>query len=248
MEPRLAYLIGYWIGDGSISRNPSKNRPDATITPLYGNYDDLPRVKKSLKTLGFSYEERPYYKNICWRINPGLKFARTIKELGYTWPCGSYQKHLPVGWEDWSEEARRALTAGLIDSDGTVLIQTKKHIRGGPRYDTRSERLIKEIILLFKSLGMETSYFKAPNGQIQSTNHTIQVTRRSLHRFQRLIPLQKKKQERVDLLCELLTEYPLPKGVRQIGKRFYAYKWEEGRQMSLGAYPSIAAAEQATGI
>ena len=247
MKPRLAYLVGYWIGDGSISRNPSAGWPEATIIVFCGNYDDLPRVKKNLKTLGFNHKELKQKSGI-WNIHPGPEFRDIIKELGYTWPCGSYQKHLPVGWENWSEKARRALTAGLIDSDGSVLIQTKKHIRGGPRYDTRSERLIKETRLLFESLGMETSYFKAPNGQIQSTNHTVQVTRRSLHRFQRLIPLQKKKQERVDLLCKLLLEYPLPKGVRQIGKRFYAYKWEEGRQMSLGAYPSIAAAEQATGI
>lgn len=161
-------------------------------------------------------------------------------------------KRIPPAWRAWDQKAKRALLAGLVDSDGSVYYREEGHprgkhypsARGAITYATISRQLMREVRDLCRDLGVEMG-ISSHLGKRKNRIYQGTVRRRSLHAFQRLIPLQSTKQEKLNRLCEILPEREFPKGVRQIGSRYYAYRWENGRQIHLGGHATVEAATAA---
>lgn len=183
-----AYLIGYWLGDGCVTRHPTPNQPDALKCHLDGNPDDLARVKASLGRLRLPSKVTSVQRANCWRIYPGVRFLLLLREAGVPLPSDSYTKSFDRA--KFSPEVRWKLLEGLIDSDGCVR---------GPRginYDSKSEALVKEIRLLCEEMGLPTSlgrYDRGPRG----VEYRVYFKRPAQLLMKEKMTLQEKKQRRM---------------------------------------------------
>lgn len=238
MTSSEAYLVGYWLGDGSVTKVGGQ-------VVLCGNLGDWKRVRKALSQSGFAWDRR-FNKGQprVWYVSPGSKKFRGLLEgAGLLLPLDSYTKYFPEN--DLTERELRSLIAGMFDSDGSVVCITdwRGHTRGFIAYASQSKELVDGLDGALQGLLLKTYREDIPNGNGRS--YSVWIERRSYHDFKRLIPLQKCKQEKLERLCSLLLEYQLPKGVRSVGKRFQAYTWRLGRYVHLGTYDTVEEAQKA---
>ena len=148
----LAYYIGYWLGDGTTS--------------IYGEV-----------TIGLEDQKNmlPYLRYLAEKLNLTIK-EKIKKSLGHTKPTTFNMsgnngdnilnktfkllnlinnKHIPKVYLESSIENRKAILAGLIDSDGTGSCKKEK---GHQNYQwditLKLKNLVDDIEILCKSLGM----------------------------------------------------------------------------------------------
>lgn len=99
------YLLGFWLGDGTAS--------GGQITQ---HKADLPELEALFQRLGYEWVVsygKPDHPNTATINVKGL--AAQLRELGLI-----NNKHIPPAYLNACVEDRRALLAGLLDSDGTV--------------------------------------------------------------------------------------------------------------------------------
>jgi len=127
------YLLGYWLGDGNHK----------TGVLAAGSMDDANEVALNIESRGELIKNRYTQANTgCnYIVIDGLR--NRLSALGL---LGN--KHIPSGYLTSSEEQRRALLAGLVDSDGHV---DKK--RGRVRYVSHDQTLAEAVRLLARTLG-----------------------------------------------------------------------------------------------
>ena len=135
------YLLGLWLGDGSIGK-PEISKPDEEIMNYLSGYSDGANYK-------FKINE-PLNKCKSYRIlaktrkdNP---FVFKLKELGVL-----NNKHIPKEYIINSKENRLQLLAGLIDTDGYL------EKSGCYTIVQKSEKLINDIKYLCDTLGFRTT-------------------------------------------------------------------------------------------
>ena len=100
------YMIGYWLGDASSSKNPTISCQDSTVLDYFA--DNLKKHNLALMYISqFDYE-------ICGNdtLNGNI-FMNTLNELNLV-----QNKHIPSIYKTNSRENRLKLLAGLIDSNG----------------------------------------------------------------------------------------------------------------------------------
>jgi recombination protein RecA len=125
--PLDPYVFGLWLGDGG-SRGDTFTTADPELLEAF-HWAAFPTTAKSKQ-----YE---YYVK-------GLKDA--LRPLGVL-----RNKHIPVQYLRGSEEQRRALLAGLLDTDGSI-----RHSAGLIRFVNTNEALIDGVRELVHSLGLTT--------------------------------------------------------------------------------------------
>lgn len=127
------YLLGVWLGDGSTGAPRLACADSGIITEL--------------RSRGIEVEPRS--GAYAWRLFDGPRHSRVeglpskLRELGvYT------DKHVPQRYLRASEEARRDVLAGLLDTDGTV-----SPAGGQIQFTSTNERLAEACAELAASLG-----------------------------------------------------------------------------------------------
>lgn len=139
------YLLGLLIGDGGLTpRSTTLSSADEEI---------LDAVRAAIPS---GYELKKNGTGYDWRITAGNKaaaqlredgvhFRQALRELGML--CGSHEKSIPAIYRYNSEEVRRAILQGILDTDGFV----DKH--GQPGIEQTSQLLAEHISELVRSLG-----------------------------------------------------------------------------------------------
>jgi len=135
--PIPPYVLGAWLGDGT-----SATGSITTVDP-----EVLAEIEHEGETVWLMPSTvRPGYCAPSYRIK-GLqaKLRDELNVLG--------NKHIPVQYLRASEDQRRALLAGLLDTDGYC------DIRGRAFFYSTKERLAHDALLLISSLGYKSTVF-----------------------------------------------------------------------------------------
>lgn len=139
-EPLLVdpYFLGVWLGDGA-SAEPRICGAEADLEHIAGqiHYDKGSRYIHP--GTGVHYQ---YYKGIVASL-------RTLSVLG--------NKHIPEQYLRATQPERRALLAGLVDTDGSV-----ESPSGRVRFSSVSERLVRDVQTLVRSFGYRASVHYVP--------------------------------------------------------------------------------------
>lgn len=117
MNKRLAYIIGVFLGDGSIDKKQNtfclqvidEDFADKTITSLQQESQNTVRkVLMSRKTNA--------HKNVFGVYLSDVTLCKYLIEIT------NNRKNLPVGFEKWETIFQKELISGLLDSEGYVAI------------------------------------------------------------------------------------------------------------------------------
>lgn len=131
--PFDAYIIGYWLGDGTSS-NSGITTQESTVLKYIATTISSHDLMLSF-IANYAYNIRAINRKI-----PNV-FLKTLADLNMI-----NNKHIPAAYKFGSEATRLALLAGLIDSDG---------YHGTGCYDIiqKSRKLAEDIEFLCRSLG-----------------------------------------------------------------------------------------------
>lgn len=131
------YLLGLWLGDGH-SDEPAFTTMDSEILDYLWRYSDERGYRVQVKKAGG--------KSFTLRLVIGKgrpsPFRRELRRLDLF-----KNKHIPQTYKSSSIEQRRALLAGLIDTDGC------EH-HGGFDYTSKLEVLARDVAWIARSLGL----------------------------------------------------------------------------------------------
>lgn len=135
--PVEPYLLGAWLGDGS-SWFPKLYLPE---------WDK--EVIDNIRSYGYTVDKT--LVDLEWLVRSprrGQGLGTVLKRMGLlTTQKGERNKHIPSEYLQSSITQRRALLAGLMDTDGTV------GTAGRVEFDNTNERLAKDVLELALSLG-----------------------------------------------------------------------------------------------
>ncbi|AEK09394.1 terminase [Mycobacterium phage LittleE] len=151
------YLLGYWLGDG-----------DTNAGRFTVGEEDLEAFKLTLESLGYEYSDsvdpRTGAHTIC-----AYGFIQGLREAGVVG-----NKHIPETYLTASMEQRRALLAGIMDSDGGV---TGHQIS----VTMKNEALMRQVLMLARSLGYKsffTSHLSMLNGEHKARVYRVKFANR----------------------------------------------------------------------
>src|SRR5205809_1904836 len=134
------YFLGAWLGDEN-----SRNNQFTTADPsLIAEKEQEGYAVRSLKSHPYLYAVDDENGKAVNRRQPGM--TGRLRALGLL-----LNKHIPATYLRASEQQRRALLAGLLDTDGTV-----NHC-GAIEFTTTSPRLAQDVYELVCSLGFRPS-------------------------------------------------------------------------------------------
>jgi len=164
------WFLGAMVGDGWVSDTSKYTNGTAMqISLAYGarGVEVAARWGSFLDNLVPEIAKRSYRNEHEFEGKPALSFRDTVthsalgrllqEQLGH----GARNKHLPLDFLEWNEQARRGLLAGLLDTDGSVTwvhAATKNKPQFQAAYHTTSAQLAIEVVLLCQSLGIVASY------------------------------------------------------------------------------------------
>src|SRR5438132_6818323 len=134
------YFLGVWLGDGSSYSNQITSADPSLINEIEKDGYTV----RSLKSHPYLYAVDDENGKVVSRWQPGM--TGRLRALGLL-----HNKHIPAVYLRASEQQRRALLAGLLDTDGTV-----NHC-GAIEFTTTSPRLAQDVYELMCSLGFRPS-------------------------------------------------------------------------------------------
>ena len=138
--PIAPYFLGVWLGDGSCRNNQITSADRALITQIEKDGYTV----RSLKSNRYLYAVDDENGKALNRWQPGMTGRLRV--------LGLYRnKHIPAIYLRASEKQRRALLAGLLDTDGTV------NRSGAVEITTTSQQLAQDMCELVCSLGFRPS-------------------------------------------------------------------------------------------
>jgi Rad3-related DNA helicase len=138
--PIHPYFLGVWLGDGSSYSNRITTA-DPDLIPII---ERLGYAVRPIKRHPYLYAVDDENGKAVSRWQPGM--TGRLRALGVR-----LNKHVPRVYLRASEQQRRALLAGLIDTDGTV-----NHV-GAVEFTTTSSQLAEDVYELVCSLGFRPS-------------------------------------------------------------------------------------------
>jgi hypothetical protein len=130
------YTLGAWLGDGTSAAG--------TITSI--DREVIEEIRGEDETVSY---RRYGAKAPTWNVRGLMPRLREIGVLG--------NKHIPVRYLRASEEQRRALLAGLLDTDGYCQGPGRGRIAGTVYFAVTSERLARDVHALVSTLGYKPS-------------------------------------------------------------------------------------------
>lgn len=159
----IGHFMGMMIGDGWISSNQiiMASTYDELCESFSKSIDSMlePTKNKDFKApLGFT--DNPHeFKGFKSFSRKAIKHSKSLTGNILNWiGSGAKNKHLPPFFLVANKKFRLGLLAGLLDTDGTVTwINKKTRVQFCAGYDTSSPRLVKEIVTLCRSLGVNCS-------------------------------------------------------------------------------------------
>lgn len=148
------YLLGALIGDGCLTLKVNPANGSTSILFSNTERDVIDRVNACLNKHD-SFLRRNTSTQCQYVVSgPGAKqLKQTITELGLN--CKSANRFIPAMYLTASVEDRRALLAGLMDTDGFV-----GHSKHNVNYSTKSGRLAEDVQKLCRSLGYRATVHK----------------------------------------------------------------------------------------
>ena len=152
------YVLGAWLGDGTSC--------DGSITSAD------PEVIENIQARGYMVSKRPSSP-----YTYGIKgFARQLITLGV-----ANNKHIPAAYMVASIDARKALLAGLLDTDGWAK-------RGTAHFYNTNETLARQVYDLAVQLGCKTVFHDTKHAILNGVDYGVcyEVTIRSAFQLFRL--------------------------------------------------------------
>ncbi len=138
--PIKPYFLGIWLGDGTSHHNQITIADPELITALEKDGYTV----RSLQSHPYLYAVDDENGKAVSRWQAGM--------TGRLRTLGVYRnKHIPLLYLRASEQQRRALLAGLLDTDGTV------NSHGAAEFTTTSQQLAQDVYELVCSLGFRSS-------------------------------------------------------------------------------------------
>ena len=138
--PIEPYFLGAWLGDGNCRNNQIKTADP----PLIAEIEKAGYTVRPLKSHPYLYAVDDENGKAVSRWQPGM--TGRLRALGLY-----LNKHIPVIYLRASEQQRRALLAGLLDTDGTV------NRCGAVEFTTTNPQLKQDVYELMCSLGFRPS-------------------------------------------------------------------------------------------
>ena len=184
----LSYIIGYFMGDGSMSRFYD-NRGGNNIPKVYvrfhdSNVQNLTRITQILKENNLaevSVRHNDKRSDLLHEVGTSAKAVSDFLEK-YGFTCGSktYTVHFSeLLKSQMNRENALALLSGLIDSDGHI----DKH--DDLEYSTASPQLAEDIMWLCTMLGIKCrKSIKSDKRWKNSVNYRICISHRELYRIE----------------------------------------------------------------
>lgn len=157
VNEEIAYLMGYIIGDGSISRKtvqittPMREIKDKILKILKKEFDICPTTREVIKT------------NVpVWTIRiPSVQFTTLMKELGMK-HVHSRKKVVPISIRRSPKSVQIEFLRGLFESDGWM---TKNRFV----YDTASKKLALIVRAMLMNMGI---YCLVRKKRVKGYDHT----------------------------------------------------------------------------
>ena len=178
--PIAPYFLGVWLGDGN-SRSNQITTADSSLIP---EIEKDGYTVRSLQSHPYLYAVDDENGKATNRWQPGM--TGRLRTLGLL-----QNKHIPVLYLRSSEQQRRALLAGLLDTDGTV----NRH--GAVEFTSTSSRLTNDVYELLCSLGFRPSVRQGVarlNGKDGGPKWTIAfTTNQQVFRLERKIVAHKER-------------------------------------------------------
>ena len=138
--PIAPYFLGVWLGDGSRRSNQITTADPALITEIERDGYTV----RSLKSHPYLYAVDDENGKAVSRWQPGM--TGRLRALGL-----HLNKHIPAIYLRVSEQQRRAILAGLLDTDGTV------SRCGAVEFTTTNPQLAQDVYEIICSLGFRPS-------------------------------------------------------------------------------------------
>ncbi len=138
--PIAPYFLGTWLGDG----NSYSSQITTADLDLITEIEKAGYTARKLKSHPYNYAVDDENGKAVSRWQPGM--IGRLRTLGLL-----RNKHIPATYLRASEQQRRALLAGLLDTDGTV------NRNGAVEFTTTNPRLAQDVYELACSLGFRPS-------------------------------------------------------------------------------------------
>ncbi len=138
--PIAPYFLGVWLGDGSKHNNHITTADPEMLTEIEKDGYTTRRIKS--RSILYAVDDENGKAKSRWQ--PGM--TGRLRASGVI-----LNKHIPAIYLRGSEQQRRALLAGLLDTDGTV------SCHGAIEFTTTNPRLASDIYELICSLGYRPS-------------------------------------------------------------------------------------------
>jgi superfamily II DNA or RNA helicase/intein/homing endonuclease len=160
----IAYLIGLFIGNGYFRHQKRARNSHIGLAMNSKKEEKVDFYLRKLNDSGFkvSYSKVKRGKVIYFRI-----YCPPITKLLYQYfgDCSALTKRIPQELFQWDIESKKLIVEGLIDSDGHI--SKRERNRNRVRISTSSYYLAKDLELLMKTMGIQTSFHKRPPQKIR---------------------------------------------------------------------------------
>jgi hypothetical protein len=154
---QLSYFFGVWLGDGHYIWNPITSSYEIGIVSM-----DLEILTKAEVELSSSLQQRlkPHHYE---EVSPsGTKLYRlryySIVLTDFICRATAYKQSLPYYIWQASKESKLNLLSGLMDTDGTIVVQKEENCRAGFFYTLKfsgGKGFVREFPDLCRTIGIK---------------------------------------------------------------------------------------------
>jgi DNA gyrase subunit B len=171
LDEKLAYLIGWYLGDGSKAFQ--KKNPNRFTFSIGKDKKYLRKLQKTIEEVletKVIFEKRKNIYNIYFH---SFSFKLLLEYFGL-FNKKSFEKFIPDVFFNVKPNIQKALLGGLLESDGFIIVSKNKAVYG---FHTSSRDLAEGIITIFRQLGIFPSYTIHKNkdhyskGKLIKSNH-----------------------------------------------------------------------------
>lgn len=165
--PLDPYLLGCWLGDGSLG-TPNITTPDKEVRQAMESFaDDFSNLRVTKRASCGKADTLAIARPPTCRTN---EFSQALLEIGVL-----NKKHIPLMYKTSSNTQRKQLLAGLIDSDGHL-------INGCYEITQKTDEMAEGILFLARSLGLaaystlKESCCQTAKGLFRDVYHRIHIS------------------------------------------------------------------------
>lgn len=187
IDEDIAYLFGYFIGDGSLTRyidnRGGNNLEKFKVRFFDSSVEQLNRIVEILRKhelSGANVIQNDSRSAILHEVSSSnSKLVSLLKDYGFTSGNKTYTVSIPDKVKSaLNKKNAFALLSGLIDSDGHI---NKNY--GDCEYMTASYQLAHDIVWLCSMLGVKTSFITKNDKRYPNPHYIVFIGHRELNRI-----------------------------------------------------------------